>query len=153
MNAENFTYPTFPGASAPCGLVLIGPPFWYSVLVQDSYMVEVLWSISLLKSQILSVQLRFEDTPRGPSTSMVFEGITLKPSVFRFGGSRSVKFTSGGSNRGALPIRDSHLEEVENDRDRVVVAVKVAVAKESAGTRKSGGRKVFLENDLRHCIE
>lgn len=48
----------------------------------------------------------------------------------RTGGSRSRRCTSGGSDKGASPIRDAHLGVVVNDR--------VLYMGDSAGMRKSG---------------
>lgn len=51
-----------------------------------------------------------------------------------FGGSRTLMFTSGGSDRGDMASRDSHFDVLENDRDVVLT--------ETAGTRKSGRREI-----------
>lgn len=49
-------------------------------------------------------------------------------------------FTSGGSDRGAAPIRDSHFDVLENDRN-VVLTV-------TAGTKKSGRRGIAPRSNL-----
>ena len=54
--------------------------------------------------------------PKGPSTSTVLRGSALATAEFFCGdGSTTRRLTSIGSERGALPIRDLHLEVLERD--------------------------------------
>ena len=53
--------------------------------------------------------------PKGPTISNVFGGSVVVMFCFRLaGGSRNLRSTPSGSDKGALPIRDLHLEVVEN---------------------------------------
>ena len=67
--------------------------------------------------------------PRGPSTSTVRKGLFLVTDRV-IGGSRSLNSTSGGRDRGTMPIRDVRCEELLKGR------VVETLAK--AGNRKSG---------------
>ena len=107
--------------------------------------VHVLWYLnchfaydSLATSPIL-MRSRFI-LPRGPSISTVRRGLFLIR-AFRFdmGGSKSRKSTSGGRDRGAMPIRDVHRKELLNGR------VEERFAK--AGIRNSGREDVVRHWD------
>lgn len=64
-------------------------------------------------------------------TSTVFGGSVVLISFFRLaGGSRNLRSTPCGSDKGALPIRDRHLEVLEKDLD--------VCGEVRAGARKSG---------------
>lgn len=73
-------------------------------------------------------------------TSTVFGSSVVLMSCFRLAGeARNLRSTPCGSDRGALPIRDRHLEVLENDLDLCGEA--------RAGTRKSG-RSIETPPDL-----
>lgn len=61
---------------------------------------------------------------------MVQWGSTRRWVGFLDEGSKSLRVTSGGMETGAAPIRDSHLDELENARTADTLA--------NAGRRKSG---------------
>ena len=85
-------------------------------------------------------QLRTADLPSGPSTSSTLGGSILVIFFFRFiGGSRSRRLTSAGSDKGAEPTRDAHLDELENGCDE----------KAMAETRKSGNDTIGLCSTLK----
>lgn len=77
--------------------------------------------------------------PNGPTISTVFDGSAIVISCFRLaGGSRNLRSTPCGSDKGALPIRDLHAEVLENGLDEC--------GEDRAGTRKSGSSiETFLE--------
>lgn len=77
--------------------------------------------------------------PNGPTISTVFVGSVVVISCFRLGGgSGNLRSTPCGSDNGALPIRDLHLEVLENGLD--------VEGEDRAGTRKSGSsNEIFLE--------
>lgn len=77
--------------------------------------------------------------PKGPTISTVFGGLFTVTSCLRLDlGSRKLSSTPGGSDKGALPIRDLHLEVLENGLD--------VDGEDRAGTRKSGSSvETFLE--------
>jgi len=77
------------------------------------------------------------DIPSGPSTSTVFRGTVLETVFFCTGGSSTRRSTSVGSDSGAEPIREAHLEVLENDSEFGVES--------SAGTRKSGREVVTCD--------
>ena len=53
--------------------------------------------------------------PKGPTISTIFGGSVVVMFCFRLaGGSRNLRSTPCGSDKGALPIRDLHPEVVEN---------------------------------------
>ena len=70
--------------------------------------------------------------PSGPSTSTILAGSVLVTlaRLFDIGGSRRRRFTSGGMEMVAPPIREAHGCELEKGRG--------VVAPQNAGTRKSG---------------
>ncbi len=71
--------------------------------------------------------------------STVFGSSVVVTSCFRLvGGSRNLRSTPCGSDKGALPIRDRDLVVLENGLD--------VCGEHKAGTRKSGSRiEKFLE--------
>ena len=74
--------------------------------------------------------------PNGPLIWTVCGGITLRGILcFDEGGASTESWTSGGNERGADPIREVHLEEVENVRGATV----------KAGTKKSGSATVLRD--------
>ena len=62
-----------------------------------------------------------------------------------FGGSIILIFTSGGTNTGDEPTRDSHFDVLENDRD--------VVLRRTVGIRKSGGEEIASRNNLGRKIQ
>lgn len=80
--------------------------------------------------------------PKGPSTSIILSASFLVIIFFRrTRGSMIFKFTPGGSETGAPPIRNAHGEVVENGRAFLAVR--------KAGIRNSGR----LTEDLRSILE
>lgn len=77
-----------------------------------------------------------QSLPRGPLTSIVLGGSTLRSAAFflGIGGSTRVNSTSGGMDNGAAPMREQRRRELENDRRGILA---------KAGTRKSGKRTVL----------
>ena len=68
--------------------------------------------------------------PKGPTISSVFGSSVVVTSCFRLAiGSRNLRSTPCGVDKGALPIRDRDLEVLENGLD--------VCGEDSAGTRKS----------------
>ena len=77
--------------------------------------------------------------PRGPSISSIRGASILVMGFLLLGGSTSFRFTSGGTDTVAAPVRDAHLGLLENCLEWCEV--------DKAGTRKSGsdivGRKIL----------
>lgn len=65
--------------------------------------------------------------------------------VLPFGGSTILIFTSGGTNIGDRPTRDSHFDVLENDRDLILT--------KTVGTRKSGEKEIASRNNLGRKIQ
>ena len=60
--------------------------------------------------------------------------------VLVFGGFVILIFTSGGTDTGDRPTRDSHFDVLENDRDDILT--------KTVGIRKSGEERIASRNNL-----
>jgi len=79
--------------------------------------------------------------PKGPSISSIRGGSILVTSFLVLGGSTSLRWTSGGTDTEAEPIREAHRGVLEKGLDVYRV--------DSAGTRKSGSNAIRLEEPAR----
>lgn len=112
------TYPTFRAACdlscSVCSKKLFVPPCH----AQGSCRVEVARTICLQASQWSLILLLGSHVPKGPTISSVFGSSVVVTSCFRLaGGSRNLRSTPCGVDKGALPIRDRDLEVPENGLD------------------------------------
>lgn len=83
--------------------------------------------------------------PKGPSISNIRGGSILVTSFLVLGGSTNLRWTSGGTDTEAEPIREAHREVLERSLDGYMV--------DSAGTKKSGSNAVRLEKLVRKRFE
>lgn len=89
--------------------------------------------------------LRTQGPPKGPSISIIRGGSILVTSFLVLGGSTSLRWTSGGTDTEAEPIREAHRDVLEKSLDEYTV--------DSAGTKKSGSNAVRLKELVRKRIE
>ena len=90
--------------------------------------------------------LELYSIPRGPSTSTVLKGSTLTTAFFFAAGGWSIlRFTSGGREIAAAPIRDARFAEHENVLPLETLA--------NAGSKKSGRLDTPMSPDTAFLVE